>query len=141
MRFIFKILLLGLIAVLAYNYFFGNPTEKQQSQDIVLKVEELGKSVADLIKNEKERYDEGKYNDAINKIGSLIQRIKNQGANLELKDELENLNKRKDELKERLGNMTDAEGNMKQNEQDKIDKDLEELLMDLKKLTKSTDSY
>lgn len=65
-----------IIGILVYNYFFGTPEEKKQSERVFKKTtafgKELGGEIKNLIKNEKERYDEGKYNKVIDKVKNVV---------------------------------------------------------------------
>lgn len=65
-----------IVGILVYNYFFGTDEEKQQSQRVFKKTtafgKELGGEIKNLIKNERERYDEGKYDKVIDKVKTAI---------------------------------------------------------------------
>lgn len=78
MRTIINIVLIVVIAVVGYNYFFGNKSEKSDSQEIVNQVKDLGRSIGDLIKSEKEKMDEGKYDGVLDKARSIFDKIESQ---------------------------------------------------------------
>ena len=59
------------VGILFYNYFLGTPTEKEQSKKVFSKVKDLGRDAWDLLKTEKEKLDEGKYDEALDKITTL----------------------------------------------------------------------
>ncbi len=78
-------LVLPLVIVLAvglvgYNYFFGTPEEQQNSVKIFSQVQGLGSDVFNLLVSEKGKFDDGKYNDAMDKIGSGISLLKEQAG-------------------------------------------------------------
>ena len=75
-QFIIFIIGIPLIAILGYNYFAGSPSEKENAREIVNKVKSIGGSVKDLIKSEHLKYKEGKYDEVLNKTGSLLKKIK-----------------------------------------------------------------
>jgi cytoskeletal protein RodZ len=61
-----------IIGILVYNNFFGSATEKQQSKEVFQKTKELGLEIRDLIKQERENYDDGKYSKIVDKVKTLI---------------------------------------------------------------------
>ena len=72
MKTLIKIALIAIVAVLGYNYFYGNETEQAQAEKIVGKVKDLGADIKSLVVAEKEKYDEGKYDKAVSKFSELI---------------------------------------------------------------------
>ena len=72
---IFLVLVIGLTA---YNYFLGTEEEKAQAKETIDKVKEVGKAGVDLIKAEKEKFDAGKYDGALDKIGNLVDKLKSK---------------------------------------------------------------
>lgn len=82
-RGIIKIGLLLLVGILVYNYFFGNTEEKAQSKEIFSKVGELGKAGFALLKTEKEKFDQGKYDDALEKVGGLFKSMKKRAEDIQ----------------------------------------------------------
>lgn len=78
MRTIINLILIVVIAVVGYNYFFGSNSEKNESQEIVDQVKDLGKSIGDLIRSEKNKLEEGKYDDVVNKARSIFEKLESQ---------------------------------------------------------------
>ncbi len=76
MKSLIKIAVIAIIAILSYNYFFGTESEKQQSQEIVNEVKELGQSLKELVVTEKEKFDEGKYDKLVQKVESVLKDVK-----------------------------------------------------------------
>lgn len=73
-----KLLKIGamlVIGILIYNGFFGDEAEKAQSKEIFGKVRELGKDSWGLLKSEKAKYKEGKYDGAVDKVENTVDRI------------------------------------------------------------------
>jgi hypothetical protein len=64
-----------LIAVIGYNYFFGTAEEKEQSREIIGKVRDVGRDAWGLLKSEKAKLDEGKYDGALDKVGSTLEGV------------------------------------------------------------------
>jgi Skp family chaperone for outer membrane proteins len=72
---LFKLGLLLLVCVLGYNYFFGTEVEKEQSERIFGKVKDVGKDAWALLGTEKEKYKEGKYDGAVDKVGNTVESL------------------------------------------------------------------
>lgn len=87
MRFILRLALILLIALIAYNYFFGDQTERADSERVVESIQELGSSVVGLVVSEKERFSEGKYDEIVDKIGNSIGLLRARKDDLNLTDE------------------------------------------------------
>lgn len=101
---IIKIGLLLLIGVLGYNYFLGSPTEKANSKEIFGKFKEVAVSVKDLVKNEKAKFDGGKYDKALSKLGGAYKSIREKvgGLDKKLLNKIDDLNDRKNELQKEI---------------------------------------
>lgn len=101
---LFKLLVLLVIGILIYNYFLGTPQEKKGVEKIVKEFKEFGGSVADLLKSEKEKFDKGKYDDALDKIGNTLKDLKEsiQGKGEQYSNDIDELIKKKEQLSEEL---------------------------------------
>ncbi|MCB0584127.1 MAG: hypothetical protein KDD06_02190, partial [Phaeodactylibacter sp.] len=67
----------------------------------------LTRSAVDLVKAEKQKFDEGKYDDAVDKIGGLIENLKGKAEKLEnnreLLDQISALQQQQRSLETKLG--------------------------------------
>lgn len=61
-----------ILGVLVYNYFLGDEVEKQQAKEIFKEGKELGRAIKSLVKSERERYDEGKYDSIVSRVKSAV---------------------------------------------------------------------
>lgn len=105
MRSLIKLGLLLVAGILVYNYFFGDEIEKAQSREIFEKVGDLGKAGINLLKSEKEKFDEGKYDDALDKIGGLFDKVRSKAEDLndsELLKDIGRLEQKRKDLQERV---------------------------------------
>ena len=105
MRSIIRLGLLLVVGILVYNYFLGTPEEKQQSKEIFSKVKELTKSSIDLLKSEKDKFDEGKYDGALDRIGNVFGKLKKNAEDIqdsELLDRLAELEDKRKALEQHL---------------------------------------
>lgn len=104
MRSILKFAFIAIIGLISYNYFYGNEEEKARSEKVVEGVKDVFISVKDLVKSEKEKLDEGKYDSALDKIGGLFKDFKEKTENVseEVKDRLADLEEEKEVLQDRI---------------------------------------
>jgi len=95
---ILKIGLLLVVGILGYNYFFGTAEEKAQAKGIINKGADVGKDAFGLLRGEVAKFKSGKYDDALDKIGGLLdktkEKVKDGG---ELMDKIEGWQDKKDE--------------------------------------------
>ena len=107
LRSLIKLGLFLVAGILVYNYFFGTPEEKAQSKEIFTDIKKLTRSAVDLVKAEKQKFDEGKYDDAVDKIGGLIENLKGKAEKLEnnreLLDQISALQQQQRSLETKLG--------------------------------------
>jgi len=83
------------IVLLSYNYFFGTAEEKEQAQEIFSKGAEVVGAGADLLKSEYQKYEDGKYDGALDNINNLLGKLKEHGG--ELLGEINSWEQRKDD--------------------------------------------
>lgn len=102
MKTLIKIAALAIIGVLIYNYFLGTPEEKATSEKVFTQVKEVGKSIGDLVKNERQKFREGKYDQAFEKLENAYDKLKGQvDAQSDEQRKLEELERQKEDLKEK----------------------------------------
>lgn len=102
---ILKIGALIVLGLLGYNYFLGDAEEKAQSREIVGKAKDLGKDAWDLLKSERTKLKEGKYDGALEKLEGLYGSLKDRAGELADSDALKRiseLTERRDELEQLL---------------------------------------
>ncbi len=110
-RFLIKIGLLLLIGILVYNRFFGTDSEKEQAKEIFRKTGDLIGDTWSLLRSEKEKFDAGKYDRALQQLGQAYQSLR-QGAKYldeNVLRRLGDLEQRKTELERQLGQIEAAE--------------------------------
>lgn len=109
-RFILSTAFLLTIALLSYNYFFGTAEEKEQAQEIFSKGAEVVGAGAGLLKSEYQKYQDGKYDEALDNVSHLLNKLKEEGG--ELLEEVESWKQRKsewDQKKNDLQQLLDAD--------------------------------
>lgn len=105
-RSLLKLGALLVVGILVYNYFFGTVEEKAQSKKVFTEVVDLGKSAWNLLKTEKAKLDDGKYDGALDKISGLIDNLKRKAKtiedNKEILDQIRDLEIKKEKIEDQL---------------------------------------
>ncbi len=102
-RFIITIAFFLVVGLLGYNYFFGTDDEKAQAQEIFSKGAEVVGAGADLLQSEYHKYQEGKYDEALDNVSHLLSTIKEQGG--EFLAEIDQWHQRKREWDEKKNDL------------------------------------
>lgn len=131
---ILKLGALVLLGLLGYNYFLGDAEEKAQSREIVGKARDLGRDAWDLLRSERQKLKDGKYDGALEKLDGLYTDLKEKANDLRDSDalnQLQELGDRRAELEELLKSDTgepSAEAKRKLND---LTADTEELMNEM----------
>jgi ElaB/YqjD/DUF883 family membrane-anchored ribosome-binding protein len=75
---VLKIVSLLIVGILVYNYFMGDDREKENARRIFGEVKTLAVSVKELLQAEKDKFDAGKYDAAVDKIGDLLEDLRDK---------------------------------------------------------------
>ncbi|MDO8366182.1 MAG: hypothetical protein Q7T20_05240 [Saprospiraceae bacterium] len=103
-RFLLKIAALLIAGILVYNYFFGTNEEQENSRKVFSQIRGVVSSVGQLVSAEKDKFDAGKYDAALDKLGGVYKAIRTQARHVDEKviKRLGELEGRKDELEQEL---------------------------------------
>lgn len=160
LRSLLKFAFLLLACIVIYNYFFGTDEEKENSRRIFGQIQGVVSSVNDLIQSEKHKFDAGKYDAALAKLGSAYKVLRTQANRLDDKmlrrlDELEQrkagIQRELDDIRasdEQLTSSPSLTGKKKDTkaEKEKLEKTADqarrktELLKELQQLVRDSDS-
>ncbi len=93
-KILFTIILL-LAAYVGYMYYFGKGDDKAKAEIIVQESKDLGVAVADFLGRQKEKYDEGEFDELIDKVSAMLGKLKSGSEDNqdEVQDNLRNLQK------------------------------------------------
>jgi len=129
MRNLLKLIFFAVVGLIAYNFYYGNEVEKARSEKVINGVKDVFGSIKDLAVAEKEKFDEGKYDKVLDKIGNVFADVKEKSADIsdELRDRLTNLEDEKIELKERIKEKQ-KEGIWTEEEKEKTKEDFRDLI-------------
>ncbi|MBK8878807.1 MAG: hypothetical protein IPN74_09740 [Haliscomenobacter sp.] len=144
-KLLIRLLILLVIGVLVYNYFLGTPEEKESSKTIFREVKQLGKSTWALLKTEKMKMEDGKYDAALDKIGLLYEELEERarsGKDRESLDRIMELDRQRRALNDRLvqleedqaGARTSAEKQQAGKEEARLKTDLRSLFAETERL-------
>jgi len=128
-KLLLKIAIPVILCLLVYNYFFGTPEEKDTSKAVFAKTKELSVSIYDLLKSEKHKFDEGKYDKALDKLNQIYATARSNNSHLSESDksELQKLEAEKQKLQTEI----DQTKRLDQKAADEKSKSLDEKLMEL----------
>lgn len=103
-RSLLKIAVLLIACVLVYNYFLGTNEEQENSRKVFGQIRGVVTSVGHLVRSEKDKFDAGKYDAALNKLGGVYKAIRTQARHVDEKviHRLDELEGRKSELEKEL---------------------------------------
>ena len=110
-KYIVPLALFLVIGIVGYNYFYGTPEEQESSKQIISKIKGLGADVFQLLASEKDKFDAGKYDQAIDKISESINYLKQAagelaGAGQQYLDEIKQLEQEKQYLENQLQSLS-----------------------------------
>jgi hypothetical protein len=140
-RFLFKLVLSLVVLLLVYNYFLGTPEEKSTSKKIFGEVIHLGKSSWDLLRVEKQKLRDGKYDVAMDKVSQLLNGLENavkQSGDPKISDQYQELTDKRDQLLQ----LEDASGTLNNTSETDVkltEKEKSERLRLLKSLLSETE--
>lgn len=110
-RSLFKLGLLLVGAILVYNYFFGTSSEKENSRKIFGEMRDVVVAVGGLIKDEKAKFDAGKYDKALEQLGGAYRAIRERAEYVDQKviKRLDELEQRKAQLEQDLNTIEQSD--------------------------------
>ena len=129
MRNLLKLIFFAAIGLIAYNYYYGNEVEKARSEKVIEGVKDVFGSIKDLAVAEKEKFDEGKYDKILDKIGNVFEEVKEKSADIsdDLRDRLADLEDEKEALAESIEEKK-KEGLWTEEEKENTKEDFRELI-------------
>jgi cytochrome c556 len=100
-RSLLKMALLAVVCIVCYNRFFGSDNEKEQSKRIFKGVGNVFTEVRGLVRTEKDKFDAGKYDAALGKMGDVLGQLKTHAGSsndAQLNRQIADLERRKTQL-------------------------------------------
>ncbi|MCP4441887.1 MAG: hypothetical protein GY810_23515 [Aureispira sp.] len=90
------------IGWLAYTQFFGTDKEKEQGRALIGSAKQTFGIVVDIFKSEGEKFQNGTYDDAINKLGKVLDDLRSADKKGDYQDRIAQLVTEKKRLEEKL---------------------------------------
>jgi hypothetical protein len=109
---IFKWGAILVVCILVYNFFLGSNEEQEQSRKIFGEVRNVMVSVGQLVKSERNKFDAGKYDAALDKLGGAYKAIRDRAEYLD-----EKVIKRLDDLEQRKAKLDQDLNSIQQGDQ------------------------
>ena len=105
--FLIKLGVLLVLGVLAWNYFFGSAEEKAQSARTFGQMKDVAVSMGELARSEKGKFDAGKYDAALEKLGAAYVELREGAQKLDagLLRRIDGLERRKETLAQELADL------------------------------------
>ncbi len=129
-----KLGVLLVIGIVAYNSFFGDEEEKAQAKEITRSVKNLGKSAWGLLKAERQKFKDGKYDEAIGNVKKLYSNLKDKAESIKdsgLLDKIADLEKKRQEIEDKFSDASDEEKKQAKKELDKLLDETEGVMKEL----------
>ncbi len=138
MKRILSFLIIAVIGVLTYNYYYGSEEDKARSREVTEKAKDLGVTVVNLLKAEKENFKNGKYEKAFDKVGGLFKEIGKKAEELggNFPDRVKELENKMKELKSESERQKSAPSANPEASQKEVGNKMEKILQELEVLTK-----
>ena len=137
-----RLVILVVVALIGYNMFFGTEEDKARGQAVAKETKELVGSIVGFLKAEKENYDSGKYDDAMQKLNKAFKNISQKAQ--EIGGNLPERVKELEEKKEHLDQLIDMNKNAKmadpKKENEKIEDEMSDILKELQDIAEDIDS-
>ncbi len=136
MRRIISLAIFAAVLFMGYNHFYGTDEDRELNKNITDGVKDVGSSLVTLFKKAKTNYDDGKFDDAIQKTTSIIsqlgQKAKEIGGNFP--ERLKELEEKKDQLDKLIETNKTASSNDSEAQEDQIKDEVNQLLKKLETL-------
>ena len=110
-----------------YNYFFGNSEERTQAKAVVSEIKDAGRAVGNLLNTEKTKFDNGKYDKALDKMSMMLQKMKSSSKDASTNQEITQLEAEKNSIETKLDKLS-TQKNVKASEQKDLLTRMEQLL-------------
>jgi hypothetical protein len=103
-RSLLKLGFLLVAGILVYNYLFGTSEEKAQSKEVFQKTGSALSSAWSLLKSERQKFDAGKYDKALDQLGGAYREVRDRAQYVDEKvlRRLDDLEQRKASLEKEL---------------------------------------
>ncbi len=139
-RSLIKLLVVGVIAILGYNYFFGDTAEKANSKKIFGEVGTLFGSVKELVQSERGKYDAGKYDNAIGKVDNILGKLRSEATgNSGWIRKINDLEQQKNQIQQKIDRSKQSTNSGNSAEKDALKNDFSRMTDEINNLVQEMD--
>lgn len=107
---IIKLLVVFTVCWVIYTQFFGTEQEQEQGQEVIESTKNLAKGIFGIIQHESSKLKEGAYDEKIDELGSLLNKLKSQSNDNGQKEELDVLLEEKTRIEEEISKSKEVGG-------------------------------
>jgi len=141
-RKLISLVILVVVGLMGYNMFFGTEEDKARGKAVTKEFKELTGAIGGFLKAEKENYDAGKFEDAMQKLNKAFRNISSKAQ--EIGGNLPERVKELEEKKEQLDRLIETNKNSRiadpKKENDKIEDEMSDILKELQDIAEDIDS-
>lgn len=117
-----------IVGWVVYTQFFGTQEEQAMGKEVIGNAKETVQGIFNIFQHESGKFKEGTYDDSIDKLGALLDKLREEANNEENQEELKELVQKTKQIKEKVELSKEGE---------EIDE--EETKKELKKLTEDVE--
>jgi len=144
-RSLITLVLVFIVGWLVYTQVLGLGTQEEQEQgaELVQLSKKTFSKVFNILKSEGQKIKDGTYDDAINQLGSLLDKLRAKNTDSGLTNQLDELKKEEERIKEEIAeSKSNTDENMTEEDsikEEKTKKDLKKLAEDIEKVVSLMD--
>ncbi len=132
-RKLISLVIFAVIGLMGYNMFFGTDEDKARGQAVAKETKELVGSIFGFLKAEKENYDAGKFDNAMDKMNKAFKNISQKAKEVggDLPERMKDLEQKKDQLDRLIEVNKNSKMADPKKENDKIQDEMSDILKEL----------
>jgi len=141
-RKLISLVILAVIGLMGYNMFFGTEEDKARGQAVAKETKELVGSVIGFLKAEKENYDSGKFDNAMQKLNKAVKNVSQKAQEIggSMPERVRQLEDKKNQLDELIQIKKNSKMADPKKESDKIKDEMSDILKELQEIAEDIDN-
>jgi len=141
-RKLISLVILAVIGLMGYNMFFGTEEDKARGQAVAKETKELVGSVIGFLKAEKENYDSGKFDNAMQKLNKAVKNVSQKAQEIggSMPERVRQLEDKKNQLDELIQINKNSKMADPKKESDKIKDEMSDILKELQEIAEDIDN-
>jgi len=141
-RKLISLVILAVIGLMGYNMFFGTEEDKARGQAVAKETKELVSSVVGFLKAEKDNYDSGKFDNAMQKLNKAVKNVSQKAQEIggSMPERVRQLEDKKNQLDELIQINKNSKMADPKKESDKIKDEMSDILKELQEIAEDIDN-